>query len=121
MGRYTGSLLSCFDHHGGTATERGLQNREWIGADHKAQIRRMSKPCGSYALSHAAFAMPDGTANRIQRRKQTRYEGRSVITQVEMFDSPRHEPRLVQQFEHRLSRVIDNVARKIQAVPLHTE
>src|SRR5262249_9576323 len=67
------------------------------------------------------FPMPDGAAYRIQRRKQTRHKSRSVIAQIEVLDTARNEPDIVQQSQYRFLRIIDDMPWDIEAVPFCPE
>src|SRR4029453_19565934 len=67
------------------------------------------------------LAMPDGTAYRIQRRKNARHKRRRVIAQIEVLDMAGNETGILKQFQHRFFRIIDDVPRNIQAVPFCAE
>jgi len=81
----------------------------------------MPQPRRGHGLPDAALALANGPADGIQRRNQTRRQGRRIIAQVEVFDTANNETGIAQQFQHRILRVIDDVARNIEAIPFRAE
>src|SRR5438045_9658696 len=81
----------------------------------------MPQPGGGHALADAMLALAERSADRIQRWKQTGDQGRRIIPQVEVFDAAGHKAGVRQEFQHRVLRVVDDVTRDIQSIPLRAE
>ena len=101
--------------------EGRFEDRDGISANHKEKVGHVAGPRHGDGLMNIVLLAPDCAADGIERTEKAGNEGGSVVPQIEMADAVNHEIEVSEKSQHGSFRVIDDVSRNIEAVPLSTE